>query len=131
MRSGNSPQRTRRRGSGRPDDGACGGTDGGDIGPRGHLNATTQDNCPRPPGLVLNEPNENSWQRIREGWPDRHYFLTDRIAFVTTEDLILTQQISTKVGMNKEDRISGLVIEATNRSGWNDSGFVEWLGKFS
>ena len=43
MRSGNSPQRTRRRGSGRPDDGACGGTDGGDIGPRGHLNATTQD----------------------------------------------------------------------------------------
>ena len=43
MRSGNSPQRTRRMGSGRPDDGACGGTDGGDIGPRGHLNATTQD----------------------------------------------------------------------------------------
>ena len=30
-------------GSGRPDDGACGGTDDGDIGPRGHLNATTQD----------------------------------------------------------------------------------------
>ena len=43
VRSGNSPQRTRRMGSGRPDDGACGGTDGGDIGPRGHLNATTQD----------------------------------------------------------------------------------------
>jgi hypothetical protein len=29
MRSGNSPQRTRRMGSGRSDDGACGGTDGG------------------------------------------------------------------------------------------------------
>ena len=43
MRSGNSPQRTRRMGGGRPDDGACGGTDDGDIGPRGHLNATTQD----------------------------------------------------------------------------------------
>ena len=30
-------------GSGRSDDGACGGTDDGDVGPRGHLNATTQD----------------------------------------------------------------------------------------
>ena len=28
---------------GRPDWGACGGTDDGNIGPRGHLNATTQD----------------------------------------------------------------------------------------
>ena len=43
MRSGNPLQGTRQMGSGRPDDGACGGTDGGDVGPRGHLNTTTQD----------------------------------------------------------------------------------------
>ena len=30
-------------GSGRPGGGTCGGTDGGDIGPEGHQNATTQD----------------------------------------------------------------------------------------
>ena len=81
--------------------------------------------------VVLNEPSEFSWQKIREGWPDRHYFLTDRIAFIATEDLTLTQEIAVAVGMNKEDRISGLVIEATSRGGWNDSSFVEWLSKFS
>ena len=49
LKTGNPPQGTRRMGSGRPDDGACGGTDGGDIGPRGHLNATRQDSRPMVP----------------------------------------------------------------------------------
>ena len=79
--------------------------------------------------VILNDPSDAAWQRVRE-W-DQHFVLTDRIAFVATEDLTLTHDVATAVGMNKDGGVRGIVIEATNRSGWNDSLFIEWLGKVS
>ena len=76
---------------------------------------------------MLNEPSDVAWQRVRE-W-DQHFILTDRTAFVATEDMMLTHHVASEVGMNRDGGVKGIVIEATNRAGWNDSAFIEWLGK--
>ena len=81
--------------------------------------------------IILNEPNAHSWETVKQGWPNRHYILTDRIAFVSADEYTLTHEIAAAVGMDKEQRVSGIVIEAENRGGFNDSGLVEWLSKFS
>ena len=78
--------------------------------------------------VVLNDPDDTAWRKVKE-WPNQHYILTDRLAFLVADDLVLTENIAAQVGMDKTGRVKGFVIEMTNRSGWNDSGFVEWLGK--
>ena len=80
--------------------------------------------------VILNEPNELAWKKVM-GWDGEHYILTDRIAFVVADSLVLTEKIAAHVGMNNDGRVKGLVIEMTNRAGWNDSGLVEWFGKVS
>ena len=82
--------------------------------------------------IVLNDPNEYAWEQVRETWPDhQHYILTDRIAFVVTEGVTLTTDIASTVGMNKEHQVTGFILDADSRAGWNDRGFVEWLRKVS
>ena len=79
--------------------------------------------------VILNDPNDAAWQRVKE-W-ELHFILTDRIAFVATEDMTLTHEIAATIGMNRDGGVIGLVIESTNRSGWNNSALNEWLGKVS
>ncbi len=79
--------------------------------------------------VILNDPDETAWRKVRE-WK-QHYVLTDRIAFIATDDLTLTHEIAATIGINREGGVTGLVLESTNRAGWNDSALIEWLGKVS
>jgi len=82
--------------------------------------------------VILNEPNEAAWQKVKAKWPDRtNFILTDRIAFIATEELTITNDVAEAVGVSKEGGISGVVFDASRLAGWNDSGLVEWLGKVS
>ena len=79
--------------------------------------------------VILNEPNNEAWTALKK-W-EQHFILTDRIAFVVEDDATITRDISNPLGMNKDGKVKGIVIEMTNRSGWNDIALNEWLEKVS
>lgn len=79
--------------------------------------------------IALNEPGDETWEKVRESWPDRHYILTDRMAFVAPDGIAVTQDIADTLGMNSEHGISGIVVELDNYGGFNRSALVEWINK--
>ncbi len=80
--------------------------------------------------IVLNEPNEDVWNVIRQKWPGlQHYMVTDVLAFIAPEEPTLTSLVADEIGMNREGRVKGLVVEADTRSGFNSAPFIEWLNK--
>ena len=81
--------------------------------------------------IVLNEPNEAAWRQVKSEWPDRHYIVTDHLAFVASEEVILTEGIAEALGMDDEGNVTGVVIEAASYSGFNKPGLWEWARKFS
>lgn len=81
--------------------------------------------------VVLNHPNESAWETIRKEWPDTHFVLTDRIAFIAQDDVITTQDVANRIGLNREKKILGVVLDAEHRAGWNNRDCIEWLRKAS
>lgn len=84
--------------------------------------------------IILNEPNDAVWQTVKSGWPGmQHFIVTDHLAFIAPSEPTLTDHIAEKIGMNSGAAVpvTGVVIEAKNRSGLNSSSLVEWLGKAS
>ena len=81
--------------------------------------------------VFLNEPNEEAWARLRKHWKKRQYVLTDRLAFVAPEEATLTEEIANEIGMNKEEQITGIVIESSEHFGFNSRSLWEWMRKFS
>ena len=81
--------------------------------------------------IVLNEPDETAWRQVRSEWPDRHYIVTDRLAFITPKEVILTEDIAETLGMDDERNVTGIVIEVASYSGFNKPGLWEWARKFS
>lgn len=79
--------------------------------------------------IVLNEPNETAWRQVRSEWPDRHYIVTDCLAFIAPEGFTLTEGIAETIGMDEQGGVTGVVIEATAYSGFNRSGLWEWARK--
>ena len=79
--------------------------------------------------IALNEPNAAAWTAVRDKWPARHYILTDHMAFVAPEGIVLTQEIADALGINSERRISGFVVELNNYSGLSRAALKEWIGK--
>ena len=77
--------------------------------------------------IVLNEADQRAWDRITENWPQDHYFLTDRAAFVGTSGDELPKDISDTLGMNSEERIQGFVVPADLIAGWNDTRLKKWM----
>ena len=80
--------------------------------------------------IVLTDPDEGAWAAIREEWSDAHILLTDRIALIKAGPSTTTADISQRVGMNREKGVTGLVLDATYRSGFAESRLIEWLAKF-
>ena len=82
--------------------------------------------------VALNDPAEDAWIQVRESWPERHYILTDRLAFIAPEDTLLTETVGEMVGMNEERKLSGFVVEITYEAinGWNRPGLWEWMRKY-
>lgn len=81
--------------------------------------------------IVLNEPSKPTWEKVKENWPgsEQHLILTDRIAFIAPPPIALTQEIANTLGISSEGKVIGLVIEANNKAGYNNSSLIEWLGK--
>lgn len=79
--------------------------------------------------ISLNESNEETWEKVKGLWPDRHHVLTDRMAFVAPQGIAVTQEIADSLGMNSEHRVLGIVAELDNYGGFNQSGLVEWIKK--
>ena len=81
--------------------------------------------------IVLNEPSEDAWEKIKAEWPEHHYLLTDRIAFLAVDNgSITTGKIGSLLGMNKEDDVTGFVMQSAAVNGWNRADLWEWMRNF-
>ena len=75
--------------------------------------------------IALNEPNAGAWKRLQDRWPKPHrYVLTDRLALVAPEEIMLTEDVRDVVGMNDEHEVTGFVAEIQH----NDHRRVESAG---
>ena len=80
--------------------------------------------------IALNEDSPNDWESLKEAWPDRHYILTDRLAFVAPRGISLTEDIAETLGMDDDSNITGLVIEWQEPcTGYNRKALWEWIRK--
>ena len=80
--------------------------------------------------IILNEPDEEAWDRVRNEWP-KNYILSDSVALVVPDAPVsLTGDIAEKVGMNQQEGILGVVVEVGSNNGYNHVAFWEWLRKF-
>ena len=79
--------------------------------------------------VVLNEPSEHAWKRLRAEWPEPlSYVLNNRIAFIALSNGgITTGQIATKLGMEAEQKITGFVMHSAAVNGWNSADLWEWM----
>lgn len=82
--------------------------------------------------IVLNEPNENAWAKLKKEWPDQHYELTDRVAFLSVENgNLTTRAIGDRIGMNNEETVIGFVVQSGAINGWNSADLWEWIRNVS
>lgn len=61
--------------------------------------------------VILKQPDAVAWEKIRERWPDYHYFLSETAAFVAATGISTTEQIRDEIGLNLESlekRVDGL-----------------------
>ena len=82
--------------------------------------------------VALNQPDEGAWERLKDARPEsRRYVLTDRLAFVAPEEILLTEEVGEIVGMNDEHEVTGIVteIQYDTINGWNRQAVWEWLRK--
>ena len=82
--------------------------------------------------IALDRPDEGAWERLKAEWPkSRRYILTERLAFVAPEDIMLTEDIGEAIGMNEEFEVSGIVteIQYDTTNGWHRQAVWEWLRK--
>ena len=79
--------------------------------------------------VFLNEANDEAWRTLRKGWPERHYILTDHMAFVAPEGITTTAQISETAGIGGDSSLLGIVLEVSAHSGFNRGELWEWLRK--
>ncbi len=76
--------------------------------------------------ILLNEPNESAWDKVRETWP-KHYVFDNRLALISTEN-VLTADVARDAGIGA-DGVSGIVMQMDFYSGHTSSTLVEWISK--
>ena len=80
--------------------------------------------------IFLNEPNGSVWAAINEHWPERHFTLDNKLAFVSPpEEITTTKNISDKAGINGESNVMGVVLQISAYTGFNSIDLWEWLQK--
>ncbi len=78
--------------------------------------------------VFLNEENDEAWAKLIERWPDdRHFILTDNLAFVAPERITTTSDVGEAVGMNDDHGVVGIVFEWEAHYGFNSGSLWEWL----
>ena len=81
--------------------------------------------------IVLNEPSEAAWNRIKENW-ESHYLVSDTLALIATESPALTLSIAeSRRGRHKlrTGGVTGIVFQISYYNGWHDRTTWEWLAK--
>ena len=76
--------------------------------------------------ILLNEPSEAAWKKVKETWPKNHVF-DDRLALISTDN-VLTADVARDAGIGA-DGASGIVIQMDFYSGHTSSTLVEWISK--
>jgi len=79
--------------------------------------------------IYLNEPDEDAWKALKETWPDRHFILTDCMAFAAPQGITTTSDIINAVGIGEEREVVGIVFELNANGGYNRGDLWEWLRK--
>ena len=80
--------------------------------------------------VVLNDPSEFAWERLREIAEEHHFVLTERIAFIAVPANVVTGDLSDQIGMNKTNTVSGIVMRLGSYNGWNKRTLWEWLSLY-
>ncbi|MCY4218030.1 MAG: hypothetical protein OXE56_01990 [Gammaproteobacteria bacterium] len=79
--------------------------------------------------VFLNKPNAGCWQNVSDNWPNGHHFiLTDHMAFVASENITTTAEISDKVGIGENGAL-GIVFDLGAYNGYNRGELWEWINK--
>ena len=76
--------------------------------------------------ILLNEPNEAAWEKVREKWA-AHHVLDDRLAFVSAENA-MTADVARDVGIGSGGAL-GIVVQMDFYAGHTTGDFIEWLSK--
>lgn len=82
--------------------------------------------------VALTEPSEKAWSNLKnEERLRNHFVLTDHLALVATEPLVLTEEVCESVGMDDEGEVAGFVTEVDygTINGWTRKGFREFFRK--
>ena len=81
--------------------------------------------------VILYDQDSNAWKNIAKEWPDRHFIVDDRLAFIKSSETELTKTISKRVGIDTDSEMSGIVIQLDYYSGTGSNSLVEWMQKNS
>ena len=49
--------------------------------------------------VYLDQPDPGAWEALRQNWPERHFILDERVAFVAPEGIVLTSDVARTVGV--------------------------------
>lgn len=79
--------------------------------------------------VILKQPDAVAWEKIRERWPDYHYFLSETAAFVAVAGISTIEQIRDEIGLNSTQRINGVLVEVLTYGGYSDTALGAWLKK--
>lgn len=80
--------------------------------------------------VILHSPSDEAWANVRREWPaPQHLFLDDRVAFISTDN-VLTADVMKQVGIEEGSDFSGLVIQMDYFNGRGSRNMVEWLNKY-
>jgi len=77
--------------------------------------------------VILTRENPETWEKLKGQWPDDHFVVDDRQAFVVCNDL--TGEIAEKLGLTPNEGGSGLVIQMDYYAGIGPQNAVEWVNK--
>ena len=80
--------------------------------------------------VYLHQPDAGAWEAIRQNWPNRHFILDERVAFVAPEGIVLTSDVAKTVGVATDaDSRLGIVLEISAYFGFDRNDLWEWLSK--
>ena len=80
--------------------------------------------------ITLNQDTPDGWAALKSRWPDHHYILTPRVAFVADSSMMLVDTLAETLGMNPTDEVLGLVVEVGRvYQGYNIESLWEWIDK--
>ena len=77
--------------------------------------------------IVLDNPNDSVWERIKEDWPAPDHYIHDERVATILDGKVLTADVAEKIGIG--DSVGGIVVQMDFYAGHTSARLVEWLKK--